>query len=134
MATRVQELEARLQYQKDENVAVRKDLEERFVRQEEDIKATLELEKKCVAQLEADLVASRTAATGIQERLEEALTEVARLEGKLQASSDVPQRLQGELDTLRTSLKNVETTNAELADRARTIESRYKAGDLVRHG
>lgn len=104
--------------------------------QEESHQVEFGLEMERTKRAEEDLQRSREAGQAmvarindISERLEETKTQLHEAQS---ASSATVAETDTEMTELRLQVEKLTQTNNELQERSKTIESRYRAGDLVR--
>jgi len=114
-------------------VSAKADYDERLRRQDEDYNTRLASETDRIARAQVELKDLRTQLQFGEERLRTAVNEAGDLQAQLKAAQSVPQAIPEDVDALKAELDERDLELKRLSEKAKTIEKRYNAGELVWH-
>lgn len=106
--------------------------EENVKSQEELYRSRVDAEEKRASRTEHDLAASRAMVETLQETIAAITAEKQTLRERLDVSLLPDPTVLEETTSLRRRIQMLETDRSDLLERSKTIDVRYKQGDLVR--
>lgn len=125
------QLDLTIKGQEAELSASTKEYEEKFKTQEELSRGRMDAEEKRASRAEYDLAASRAMVQTLQDNLAAVTAEGQTLREQLSNTLIPDPKMLEEAAALRHRVQVLEAERSNLLDRAKTIDVRYKQGDLV---
>ncbi|CCM03174.1 uncharacterized protein FIBRA_05296 [Fibroporia radiculosa] len=127
---KIRDLERQLTAQ-DARAGTLKDAYEDKLKEQSNTYAVLkEAEEKRATRIDSELERSRSAAETLQDRLTLATTELIDLRCQLNLAQTASQSQLEQISVLQSNIQDMERATRALSDRAKTIDVRYKKGDL----
>ncbi|KAH9938195.1 uncharacterized protein B0H18DRAFT_1112374 [Fomitopsis serialis] len=124
------QLDLKIKGQEGELSVMAKDYEERLKKQEELHRSREDAEEKRASRAEYDLAASRVMVQSLQEKLDLTTTEAQSIRERLNEALLPDPTLTMEVTALKLHIQNLEAERHKHLERAKTIDIRYKRGDL----
>lgn len=132
LESKMKDLESEVNRREEFVLAMKELYEGRMKDQAETCSARIEAEAKRAGRIEDELELARASAQALQDKLSVSLNEAQSLREQLnQAKLPSPLHMD-EVNSLKSALRILEAEKHRLLERAKTVEIRYRQGDLVR--
>ncbi|GJE84222.1 hypothetical protein PsYK624_002980 [Phanerochaete sordida] len=126
----VQELEAAVHAHREELITIRADYDGRVKKQENNNRMHLELAEKRAGDLQSALDESRASVKSLEEQIASGKQEILAVRDELRDARLPDPAHKEALDALASQVTALRLENTELVLRARSIDARYRTGDL----
>lgn len=124
-------VEAAMKRQEEAAVALKTDYESKLKHQEDMYTAKFEAEERRAHRAECDLEVSRSLTESLREKLAATSAQAQDLREQLQELKSTLTVHKEETDAFKSQIKTLEGEKHSSSERAKTIDSRYRKGDLV---
>ncbi|KAH9951625.1 hypothetical protein B0H21DRAFT_684427 [Amylocystis lapponica] len=127
----VDKAEADNKRKEDTAEALKTEYEDKLVRQDAKFTSRLDTEEKRAGRVQHDLDVSRAQIQELQEKIFAGVSEIQDLRDKWKEAKSLTTLRQAEVDTLKSQIQVLETAREQSLQRVKTIDVRYRTGDLV---
>ena len=131
LLVKIEDLEASARLQREELIAIKSDYEGWVAKEGESHRLQLELAEKRVDEMHIALEDARATVRGHEEQVASAKQEMQTLREELREAMRPSPVHKEAVDALTAQITALRLENTELVLRARSIDSRYRTGDLV---
>ncbi|EKM59216.1 uncharacterized protein PHACADRAFT_169695 [Phanerochaete carnosa HHB-10118-sp] len=130
LQSRVNDLEGTVRAQREEITTIKADYDGRVAKQEDNSRVQLELAEKRIGDVQSALDQARASVKSFEEQIASGKQEIFTLRQELREARLPDPAHKDAIDTLTGQISALRLENTELVLRARSIDARYRTGDL----